>query len=250
MMNCLEFKRLALSEPNSKDNQFFEHSKECSDCLKYVASVRKMDADLNRSLEVPAPSDLIARLQLHQVITESEQSFFTRMLAQPFGQNYAIAASFVGVFVLAGMLLFSQLRVTEQINQDYQTLLTGVTEHLHKKAFAPVWDAQRANRTTNILLASYDSNIHFKHMDNLQFSRICPMGKYHGLHATLQTDNGQVTFAYIKGETIGELLTTTYQDYVTRVKPVRGGNLVIISHNRKSLEQADQELTEAMYWDI
>jgi len=76
------------------------------------------------------------------------------------------------------------------------------------------------------------------------------MGKYRGLHATLETDSGQVTFAYIKGESVGELFDAGYEGYVSRVKPVRGGNLIIMSRTNKGLQQADSQLEEAMYWDI
>jgi hypothetical protein len=76
------------------------------------------------------------------------------------------------------------------------------------------------------------------------------MGQYRGLHASLQTDDGQVTFAYIKGQPLGELLDASFKSYVTRVKPLQGGNLIIISHNVKSLEKADSDLSEAIYWDV
>ena len=37
---------------------------------------------------------------------------------------------------------------------------------------------------------------------------------------------------------------------MTRVKPVPGGNLLIISRNMDSMEDADEELDSALYWDI
>ena len=76
------------------------------------------------------------------------------------------------------------------------------------------------------------------------------MGQYKGLHATLETADGQVTFAYIKGDAVGELLDVGYQGYVSRIKPVRGGNLIIVSRTNKALQEADSQLEEAMYWDI
>ena len=108
----------------------------------------------------------------------------------------------------------------------------------------------RANSSANTLLASYDPAMKLKFLSNLQFSKICPMGKYKGLHASLETADGQVTFAYIKGDSVGQLLDAGYQGYVSRVKPVRGGNLIIISRTNKSLEEADSQLEKAMYWDI
>lgn len=242
-MNCLDFKRLALSDPSSKEPSFVKHGQDCPDCLKYIASVRKMDRELASSLDVTMPSDLMARLQLTQEISHSNDS------SRSF-RRYAIAASlFVGLFV-AGFMVSNQFGVNSQIGQDYETLLSSVVEHMNDQPVTPVWSAERANQNANALLASYDGEMKLKFLQNLQFTRICPMGRYKGLHATLETDAGQVTFVYIKGDSVGELLNAGYEGYVSRIKPVRGGNLIIISRNNKSLEQADTQLEEAMYWGI
>lgn len=242
-MKCLEFKRLALSDPQSGDVSFIGHSDGCPDCLKYVGEIRQMDADLADSLEVKVPSDLMARLQLNQELSDDEKSSKNM-------QRYAIAASVAIALFVGGFLFSNQVTLNKQIGQDYKSLLAGVVQHMDEQPITPVWENAQANRTVNTLLASYDSELKLRQMDNLQFGRICPMGQYKGLHASLDTEGGQITFAYIKGESLGELLDVSYQGYITRVKPVRGGNLLIISRSQKSLEQADQQLAQAMYWDI
>jgi len=243
-MNCFEFKKLALSDPNSRDSDFLEHSAGCPDCMKYVASVRKMDADLAASLDVAVPSDLVARLQLNTEISVDEEQQ-TRPVRQ-----YAIAASFAVALFVAGFMASNQFSNPDSIHSDYQALLSGVVEHMHEETITPVWSAQRANQSANTLLASYDDGLKLKYMETLQFSKICPMGKYRGLHATLETPDGQVTFAYIKGDSVGDLLDASYDGYMSRVKPVRGGNLIIMSKTMKALDDADSQLEEAMYWDI
>jgi len=241
-MNCLEFKRLALSDPSSKDDSFIKHSHECPDCSKYVASLQQMDSDLSSSLDISVPDDLVARLKLNQLIEEEEA-----VVSRP-RVKFAVAASFAVAIFVAGFMVSNQFGVNNSIGDDYEALLSGVVEHMHKQSITPVWDTDRANRTANTLLASYDGEMKLKYLENLQFSRICPMGQYRGLHATLETPDGQVTFAYFKGDSVGELLDAGYGGYVTRIKPVRGGNLVIMT--KKSLEQANDELEEAMYWEI
>ncbi|MEM7357897.1 MAG: DUF3379 family protein [Pseudomonadota bacterium] len=245
-MNCLEFKRLALSDPNSKDVSFIEHSNSCPDCLKYISGVRKMDADLTSSLDVNMPSDLTARLQLNaELIDEAEQ-----VGKRSASQRYAIAASVAIALFVGGFMLSNQIALNEEINSDYQNMLAGVLEHMNEQPITPVWEPARANSTVNALLASYNTDVRFKQLDSLQFGRICPMGQYRGLHASMETEHGQITFAFIKGEALGELLDASYHGYITRVKPVRGGNLVIFSRSQKSLDQADRQLEDAMYWDI
>ena len=249
-MKCLEFKRLALSDPNNRDRSFISHSTDCPECLKFVGSVRQLDIDLSNSLEPKIPTDLVARLLLDQELEdEAGLSNSDSSLQRPL-RRYAMAASIVVALFVGGLMISNQFSLSNKIDEDYRGLLAAVVDHMNEQPITPVWESAKANRTVNTLLASYDDKIKIKHMENLQFGRICPMGEYRGLHASLETDDGQITFAYIKGEPVGDLLSASYAGYVTRVKPVRGGNLLIISRNQKSLEQADRELQTALYWEI
>lgn len=202
-----------------------------------------MDADLSNSLDVAVPSDLVARLHLNQEMSEPPEG-------KSHMPRYAVAASVAIALFVGGFILSNQFSLNDQIGDDYHNLLSGVVEHMGKQALTPVWHADRANNTVNTLLASYDTKVRFKYLENLQFGRICPMGEYRGLHASLETDDGQITFAFIKGDSVGDLLDAGYEGYVTRIKPISGGNLIIISRNHKSLEQAESQLDEAIYWDI
>jgi len=231
-MKCLEFKRLALSDPNSRDQGFLAHSVECPECLKYVGGVRQMDSDLAKSIDVEMPSDLIARLQLNQeLVEETEESNVVSFLSPL--KRYAVAASLALAVFVAGFMASNQFGVNSNIDEDYQALLSSVVEHMNEQAVTPVWDADRANKTANTLLASYDGEMQLKYLSNLQFSRVCPMGQYKGLHATLDTPDGQVTFAYIKGDSVGSLFDAG-----------------IMSRTNKAVQEADSQLEEAMYWDI
>ena len=246
-MNCLDFKRLALSDPNSAEPSFVLHSKECPDCLKYVGGIRQMDADLSKSVDVQMPSSLMARLELNQMLEEeaSEQVSSSRGF-----RGYAIAASFAAALFVSGFFASNYFAVPNSIGTDYEALLSGVVEHMNEQPLTPVWDSQRANQSANTHLANYDGEMKLKFLDNLQFSRICPMGQYRGLHASLETPDGQVTFAYIKGDNVDDVLDASYEGYVARVKPVRGGNLVIMSRTNKALQVADKQLEDAIYWEI
>ena len=254
---CIEFKRLALSDPNSRQHSFVEHSQNCPDCLKYAKEIRQMDLDLMNSLETKIPSDLMARLQLNHEMAEgelsndAEQKASVSWFSTKSFTGLAMAASLAAVLFVAGFMVSGQFNnPSDQLHSDYQALLSGVVEHMNEASFTPVVDTDLANSQVNTLLSSYDGNMKLKYLESLQFSRICPMGKYRGLHASLETSDGQVTFAYIKGDSIGDVANAGYEGYVSRVKPVKGGNLVIVSRTTRSLETADKELKEAMYWEI
>ncbi len=245
-MKCFEFKKIALSDPMSRDHDFVEHIASCSDCLNYVSDIRKMDADLAASLDVAIPSDLIAKLKLNtEIAMESEQPKYVR--------KYAVAASFALALFVAGFMASNQFASNSDfdgIHGDYLALVSGVVGHMKHESMTPVWSAGRANKNANALLASYDGEMQLKFMENLQFSKICVMGRYKGLHATVETSEGQVTFAYIKGDSVGNLHNASYDSYMSRVKPVRGGNLIITSKTMKAIDEADSQLEDAIYWDI
>lgn len=249
-MKCLEFKRLALSDPNSKDTGFIEHCSGCPDCLRYVTNVRQMDSDLDSSLGIDMPGALIARLQLQMEMTESELEMAEAAKRTKSRVLFGVAASVVFALFAVSFLLTNQLTVNKHIGDDYESLLVGVVQHMEEQPITPVWESGRANSMVNTLLVNYDTGLRLKPMNTLQFGRICPMGDYKGLHASLKTIDGQATFAFIKGDSLGDVLDVAYQGYVTRVKPVRGGNLLIFSQNQKSLERADSALQAAMYWDV
>ena len=245
-MKFFEFKRLALSDPYSKDPEFLEQCASCSDCSEFLSSVRKMDSDLSSSLDVEMPADLVAKLKLNTEISiENESPRSVR--------HYAVAASFALALFVAGFMFSNQFTSQPGVNDihgDYLALISGVAEHMDDVELTPVWDTKRANDNVNTLLASYDGQMQLKYMENLQFGKICPMGRYRGLHATLETSEGVVTFAYIKGDSVGDLLDASYEGYMSRVKPVRGGNIVILSESKRALDEADGQLKEAMHWDI
>lgn len=247
-MNCLEFKRLALSDPNSEDRDFVTHSRECPDCLKYIGGVRQMDADLAQSVDVKVPESLMARIQLNQLIEEEtkRESWFSGLSAV---NQYGMAACLAVALFVGGFMASNALQ-RDAIGADYQALLAGVIEHMDEVPVTPVWDVARANESVNVHLANYENGMKLKHLENLQFSRICPLGEYKGLHAGLDTPEGHVTFAYIKGEKVEDLLDAAYEGYSVRVKPLKEGNLIIVSKSHKGVQDAGKQLDEAVYWDI
>ena len=245
-IDCLEFKRLSLIDPRRhdvrEDAAFLAHAKECVDCQGYLASVLKMDNGLRDSMAVEAPPELIARLKLNRELDTST------------GLNWrmprALAASVAAIAVSIGIAWVGLGSSGKAPGEDYQILIAAVMEHMHEVPTTPVWDSQQANTSVAASLASYDQSVSLKPLPNLQFGNICPMGQYRGLHAVLDTEDGQVTFAYIKGEPIGQLEDHSSEGHMIRVRPVFGGNIIVISRNQRGLELADSQLSDALYWDI
>ena len=194
------------------------------------------------------PKDLVARITLISELDEQSNADGTRTIALT--RTRAIAASVVVALVAVSFWVINPLLQPKSIGDDHAQLLSGVMEHFNEHPMSEVWGHQRANQSVNAILANYDGNMRFKYMQNLRFGKICPMGEYRGLHATLDTPEGQITFAYFKGDQVDALYDLTIQGYMARVKPIKGGSLVIVSKTSRGVEIADEQLHQAMTWEI
>jgi len=239
-----EFKRLALADPYCQEANFLAKEQSCAQCAEFLASVKAMDSGISKSVDVGVPADLLARLKLRQ---EIENQNTVRSSTQRY---FAIAASFMVAVLVAGLMYINFVPSQQQVAQDYVTLIQGVAEHLEEKEVTPVWDSGYANKEVRVRLASYDPSVRFGDLSGLRFGRICPMGIYRGLHANIEVDGDLVTFAYIKGDPIDVLKDMAYQSRFARVKPVKGGNLVILSQHSDSLDKADDMISQSLKWQI
>lgn len=258
-MNCLEFKRLALADPRSDDTSFIEHSEGCPDCLEYVGDIRIMDSQLENSLDVQMPKSLSARLELNQVLESDKRPL---LFSNYFSNNYAKAACiaavlFASAFLLQGAFVQDQkqlapVAVDNTLNVS-QGIIAKVVDHVEAAPVLPMWNSELANRNMQSLLAMYDPSAKSKEIAGLHFIKICPVSIDDSrkiMHANLETDHGQITFAYIKGDSVNQASDNSYKGYMTRIRPMRGGNLLLIGKSMYAMEEADKELESAIYWDL
>lgn len=238
MMNCLDFRRLCLSEPNSSQANYLQHNRECAECSDYAKSVRVLDQNIKTSLDIFMPEEFKAKLKLRQTIESETQTRHSRI-------RYAIAASLV-IAMIASVLMFQKV----DTRQDYNSLLAGIVEHLNDTPDSLNWVWADAQQQIKLQLASYDENANIAEIKGLRFSRICPMGQYRGLHAMLETEQGLVTFAYIKGDKFEASDLLNYGGYVSKVVPMGNGNLIIVSETQQALPEAENNIVAALSWDI
>ncbi len=93
-MNCLRFRRLVETSPNTQDPEFLRHKAECRNCASLAARVARFDAALSNAVRVDPPENLASRILL-------KQSFSTRHAMLPRRRLVALAASMAAVASLA-----------------------------------------------------------------------------------------------------------------------------------------------------
>ncbi len=93
-MNCLQFRRLVETSPNTQDPEFLRHKAECGNCALLAARVARFDAALSNAVRIDPPENLAARILL-------KQSFSSPHNALPRRRLVALAASMAAVASLA-----------------------------------------------------------------------------------------------------------------------------------------------------
>lgn len=251
-IDCLEFRRLSLIEPNSQASDFLRHTEDCPSCLRFVQSVQEMDQSLQSSTHVVASDALKARLKLAQGIRQRPRESQPQWLRPAaLAAALAVVALGVGTVISLQQLPSEPMLASTIADQSTQAeMFSGVLHHVGHHPEQAAWEAQNANAIVNTLLADYDQRLRFNFLENLTFGEICPMGDYIGLHATLETSNGPVTIAYFKGYMLDRAEDFTQSNYVARVKPVSGGSMVIMGESLDKVNLAERQLDAVMVWKI
>lgn len=94
-MNCLEFRRLIDTDPDSKDEEFLRHRAECESCAAFASRAARFSSTLSAAARIEAPENLASRVLLRQSFSNSRLRLSRR-------SALALAAS---VIVVAGLAL-------------------------------------------------------------------------------------------------------------------------------------------------
>ena len=117
-MNCLEFRRLLGSDPQSDVVDFVRHRQECARCAEAAARALEFDSSLRRALAIEAPTALAESILLAQA---TRQQGRRRLLRRG------------GVLALAASLI---LAVGIGMRVEANPLSTLAVDHLGGEAFA------------------------------------------------------------------------------------------------------------------
>jgi hypothetical protein len=178
-MNCLDFRRVASTQPRQLDAAAREHAAACAACRATLERELRLDERIHAALQVPAPDALADRVLMGQGL---------RRRAIP---RWAIAAT-----VLLGAALAWQVPPE----------LAG--RGLAREALAHVAEEPQALRIRNAIapqelaaaLASQGLRLAAE-IGQVTYSQLCPMGNGHARHLVIRTAQGPVTVFLLPAET-------------------------------------------------
>lgn len=249
-MNCLEFRRVCLSDPGSRDAGYVGHREECEDCARYADSVDALDGKLEEAMRVPAPDDLVNRIKLRHVIQDEQVNRRIRPM------QMAVAAGIV-VAVTLGTLFGYQIHTA---NRYASQLVASAVDHTRMERqgshfVAEHQDPRRQRERFKQVLAAFGGKVMDDELDalgDILHVQVCALDSIDGpvAHAVFQGEHGEVTVYYVFGRKLRGREDFDQGQFKGMLVPVGEGNIAIVGDPGEHLVAIADGLEQAIAWHI
>ena len=249
-MNCLEFRRISLSEPNTRDEGYLAHRSECEDCARYADNVVALDKKIEDALRIPVPEDLATRIKLRQLMQDEHISPRFR----PW--RWAVAASIFLVVALSGVVGY-QIYTT---NQYIDRLSVAAVDHTRIERQGDHFVAAHEDPAKQVLrfkqvLAAFGGKVmddSLVELGPIIHVQVCALKHIQGpvAHILIQGKQGLITIYYVHGHKLTERKSFNLGQYQGMLIPIGKGNMAIIADPRESLVPVADKLEQTVVWRI
>jgi hypothetical protein len=224
-MNCLEFRRLLLTEPDTRDPEFLEHRRQCPSCARLATEQRTFERRLAQALAVPVPDDLVPRLILRRALRHQRRL------------RYALVAG-VALALVAGLRLWW---VPGAALEDLA--VAHVEEEIeHLQARTELAPAQVAGIVRS-LGARLDGAL-----GAVRYAGVCRIGRHPGGHLVLAGATGPVTVLLLPHEPVAARSAFRRGAWHGVLVPADGGGLAVIGPADAPLDDIARRLETAIRW--
>jgi len=252
-MNCLEFRRISLSEPGNRAQDYLGHRNQCEDCARYAKSVNDLDKKIENALRVPVPDDLAARIKLRQVLLAEQDNRMTEWL-RPW--RFGLAASLLLVVTLGGLFGYE----VHATNQYVERLTVSAVDHTRIERQGNHFVAEHADPAKQMLrfkqvLAAFGGNVmedELAAIGEILHIQVCALGPTYGpvAHAVIRGQQGAVTIYYVFGRKAGSRKQFERGRFDGMLLSVGNGNFTIIGNRGERLSSIADTLEQAIVWKI
>ncbi len=242
-MNVFEFKRLAMSDPYSKDEDFLKLYEESSECRQYLSGILTFDKQLSQSISVDSPSaDFKARLKLRHVIERQEQQQQKfRWMSYAAGIMLAVVAVFFGAQSHQANQE-TQIAISEknQIEQEFNDLYKTVVKFVNSELGALNAVQATAQARMQSHLASFAGFHNVKELPGLRYSQVCPVGNHTTWHAVMDHGYGLVTAVYFKDKM--PISSKASEHDFMKVIQHGENSLLLFGDSQEAVDRAEKEI--------
>ena len=240
-MNCLEFRRLCLSEPSTRTEEYLAHRDECDECRRFAEGVGVLDQKLLQAMQVPVPQDIATRIKLRQVIGDEER----KRRVRPW--QFALAASLVLSVTISGFFGYRLYTTNQYVDGLRVAMLEHVKEEPHFLAAADEVSPAKFQK----IIAAFGGEVTQK-VATVMTAEVCALKRNNQpvAHAVLKGEKGAVTVLYLNGERIKNNVAIDDDRFQGVLMPAGNGNMAVIGEAGEPLEPMVEKLKTSIFWKI
>ncbi|MGQ0656662.1 MAG: DUF3379 family protein [Chromatiales bacterium] len=231
MINCLEFRRHCLADPNSRAEDFIEHAHECRPCRGFLDEVRQMDAGIAAALQVEPPAGLAAQILLRQSLRE-------RPRWRPWFGTLALAAS---LLLAVALTLFIAPRITAP------ALETAVFSYVATQPAAMAAGQPLTPAAVSEMLRPYGLDLK-QGAGPIQSAKPCQIRGRNAVNLVMAGEKGPINILVMPEEPVRERAVFREAGLQAVVVPCPKGSYAIVGAEGEALEAVEQRIRAATVW--
>ena len=233
-MNCMEFRRILLTDPGVEDPAFASHRRDCRDCAEAVAHSAHFERRLREAVHVDVPENLASRILLKQSFQASAEPPWWRTR-----RTFALAASMLLMVGLVTLALSAHLQ-QRRLSEEFVALVNGAPYALTASKVISSGDISAALGPAGLDLDGSIGDVTFA-------GRCLVRGKISG-HIVVQGDTAPVTVFLIKEQLVSNRAAIRTDHYSGVVLPQGSGTIVLVSSPGEALENLETRVRSAIRW--
>ena len=226
-MDCLEFRRIKLTDPVRANEQLTAHLRECPACATFAGRCASFETELEAAIRIPVDDGLARRIVLSHRLGGASRKLWT------------LAASVLLAIALGGVAAW-------QITAPNPVLATASAEHVIGEPVAMA--AQQHISTAELAKALALSGASITGSLEVSYLHDCPVPGGWGKHMVLKTPMGKVTLITMPNQKIYRRLAMRDHGLNVAVAPARMGSFAVIADSPQALAAAEKIVADAIVW--
>jgi hypothetical protein len=231
-MNCMEFRRMLLTDPCSTDAAFIEHRTSCPECADAVARSAHFERRLRAAVNVDVPENLASRILLKQSFESHRERPWWRSRSL-----YALAASMllaVGVAVLG----YQSYHEQRSLGEEFVALVNGAPYSF--AATGPVSGSEISSALEATGLDLEGS------IGDVTFAGRCLVREKLSGHIVVKGETAPVTVFLMADQLVERRTTIRTANFSGIVLPQGSGTIAIVSAPGETLDGVEARVRSAL----
>ncbi len=230
-MNCLDFHRQCLTDPNCRDQAYTHHREHCERCAEHYRQAMQQEQHLRAAMQINVPANLASEIILQQSIQRPETNWYRRVLP--------IAASLV-----LALIVTLSIHWQSPDSRLQESLLSYVnTPQDISISAGQRFQADAIDAVLNPLGLALKTGF-----GPVSHAKPCVILGKKAAHLVVPDKSGNIDLIYMPEQTITQRHSVNQSGKTLVLIPCPRGSLAIYGNNAQQIAQVEKRFDESRVW--